>query len=149
MPRRLGFLASAAAIYVVLPLGLMSGPVNTDNHYLATLQDVDARPGKPIEMDRRPVFEANGAWRIETYAGEIVDLVNFDPPSEGTYSIRGRFVSESLVAVQDWHLHGGLRDIASVAGLSLTGTWFLLAFIISRTGRSRRTLFDAGPPPQC
>jgi hypothetical protein len=102
-PRRMVVLATAAAAYFFLPLMLLSGPKIADNHYVTTLQDRDARLGKLIEMDRRPVFETDGAWQIQTYAGEIIDLIDFDPPAEGTYSIRGRFVTRSVVAVQVRH----------------------------------------------
>jgi hypothetical protein len=142
-PRRMAALTTAVAAYFLLPLLLLYGPTAADNHFVRTLQDVQDRPGKPIELDRRPVLETNGAWQIQTYAGEIIGLIDFSPPAEGTYSIRGRFVTESLVAVDDWHLHRSLRDIASIVGLALIGIWFLAAMITSyRIGRSRR------PPPR-
>ena len=103
-----------------------------------TLQAIDTRQGKSIALDRKRVFEEDGRWLVETYAGEAIAIRPLEPSSEGTYSLKGHFDTSHSIVVSQWHRHSGFRDRASQLGLGLVGIWFVLA-VYRRVTKTRQS----------
>lgn len=118
--------AMLAAVYLFLPFAFIQEPFRANSHYLATLSDISKRTGKTVQLDRATVLAVDQNWYARSYAGGSIQLTSFEPLAGGTYSLKGTFVSEHRIAVTQWHRHDGLRDIASIIGLSLMTVWLLL-----------------------
>lgn len=115
--------------YFVIPASLIGQPFQADNHYLSTLSIVDDRLEKHIELDRIKVIEKGDKWYAETFAKELIELNGLTLGNNGIYSIKGRFVEQSRLEVEDWHHHEDNRDLASIAGLALLLIWFISGWI--------------------
>lgn len=121
-------LAAAAALclaYAVLPLALMKGAQTADNHYVATLENVEARPGQPIGFDRnRITLGADGAW-IVAWTSERFAAIGTLPDHSIQASVIGRFEDSGTVRITAYHRHpDGLRDLAAYLGLALVLAWW-------------------------
>lgn len=105
-------------LYWTAPPLLWSGAIKADNHFIQTLSQVEARPGKVIELDR--VYfrkESDRLWIHTLWGG---DLFAATPvlSKAGTISIRGIFIDTHRIQITDYHLHrSGWRDGASILGL--------------------------------
>ena len=100
--------------YFILPLALLQGPQNADNHFVQTLRNYQSRSGKHIEKIR---------------------IIGKDLPSSGTVSIKGKFIDNNTIQVSQFHIHSVLfRDGASYLGLFI----ILLIWVISFAKFSKR-----------
>jgi hypothetical protein len=108
------------AAYLLLPWLLLSGPQQADNHYVKTLSH-PVRAGRYVEFDRNDYSPAgNGTGRLRTFAGEELTLKGNLPDEPATLSLQGRFLTETTIEVQDYHVHSRtFRDGASYLGLLL------------------------------
>ena len=131
-PKR-GWVASALlVVYFVLPVFLMSGPEEANNHFVKTLRHRHDWPGRHIALDRVSYSRLPSGNVIQSFIREplyVEDLV-VDPPA--TVSLRGFFISENRIQVQEYRLHPGrLRDYATYLGLALVV--FLWSWVLVRS----------------
>ncbi|GAB4347052.1 MAG: hypothetical protein Kow0089_24590 [Desulfobulbaceae bacterium] len=105
--------------YLALPVWLRAGPELADNHYIATLRDRDARPGRYVELDRSRFHAADAT--AELFSGERVKLKGPRPDRDTLVSIRGFFADPTTIRVTEFHVHSRMRDLSSqvaVAGIA-------------------------------
>ncbi len=135
--RVLGIFLPLLGMYFALPLVLVDGAAGEDNHYVETLRQREARPGRYIELERdRYDGDAPGP-RIQTFAGESLVLQGIDLKGPALLSLRGRFASTDRIVVEEYHVHPrGLRDLASYIGLGLIAI-FWVQLRHSRNGEGR------------
>ncbi|MGZ9157985.1 MAG: hypothetical protein ACXW36_03860 [Nitrospira sp.] len=108
------------AVYLLLPLPLMSGPEAADNHSVKTLREVSERAGRGVKIDRPFYRKQPDENRLRIFTGEEFKVQGLEPPSSGTLSVKGRFVNRNTIEIVDYHAHPpGLRDAASYIGLAL------------------------------
>ncbi len=113
---RLLLLVVVLGLYFLLPLLLMSGPEQADNHYVKTLRNRQDRVGKGIEVDRG--FYNASEDRYHTFFGEGFELEGVKLDQSAMLSIRGKFLDKDRIRVENHHIHSSdFRDIASVIGL--------------------------------
>jgi len=126
----------AALVYFILPLFILNLPREADNHYVKTLENVDERPGKYFEIDRRPYRFEKGVGIINTFADEDIELQNMDLKSSETISIKARFINEKTAEVIDYHVYSVLfRDGSTYAGLFLIIIFWIFSFSKSRRSK--------------
>ncbi len=124
--RRAALAALALAAYVLLPPAFFSALRADDSHYVATLLERQERPGRLIELDRKPYIARPDGDRVRTWAGEDLAMVGNPLDRSATVSIRARFVDETTVEILELHVHPpALRDLASVVGLALILAYWL------------------------
>jgi len=106
--------------------GVLDRAAGADNHFVETLRQRDARPGRYIELERdRYHIDAAGP-RIYTFAGEALALEGVDVPRPALLSLRGRFAGTDRVVVEEYHVHPrGLRDLSSYIGLCLIAVFWI------------------------
>lgn len=122
--------------YLGLPFLLGDGPLESDNHYLDTLLAREERPGREIEFDRATYLRRPGDDIVVTFAGERLGVQGLRASESGTVSIRGHFVSEKTVYVEQLHEHGeSFREWASMVGLAFLA---LFGFLYWRDALPRR-----------
>lgn len=117
------------AIWLALPLALMSGPEAADNHSVHVLRDRQGRPGRTVAFDRAAYLPREGQGVLRTFAGEELTLSGWRHDQPAMISVRGRFTDETSLEVDEVHLHWPLfRDLAAYAGLAaVAGIWLLNA----------------------
>lgn len=122
--RRLALGGALVAVYLVLPVALISGPEAADNHFVKTLREVEQRPGRALELDRRPYVKRDGGDVLVTMSREELDVEGPTPEASAEVSIRGRFVDRDTVRILELHVHSSwFRDLSSYLGLG-----FVLAY---------------------
>ena len=104
--------------YFASPIPLLGIAHDANTHYSKTLSDTKTRTGKKIEIDR--AWYSATTNTLECYMGK--DLKVTKPPisHSAIISIRGHFLDEKTIELQDSHVHQTFRDYASYAGLLLT-----------------------------
>ncbi|MCL7487535.1 MAG: hypothetical protein M8357_05100 [Desulfobulbaceae bacterium] len=111
---------AAAAIllvlYFILPFWLRSGPDLADNHFVATLRNVDERPGKYLELDRSRYRSSDHTVGI--FSGERLRITGTLPEGDAIISVRGRFSDRKTIHLSAYHVHSPLRDTSSVIALA-------------------------------
>ena len=118
--RTLAVGAACLAAYLSLPWALLPAVEAADNHYVGTLREVEARPGRAVEFDRNAYRHEPGGGVLRTWAGETLALQGADLDASGTVSLRGRFIDRQTVQVEAVHVHAPLlRDASSYLGLAL------------------------------
>lgn len=111
-------------LYLVTPFFLFAGPEKENNHYVATLRDTGSREGKYIEFDRRSFRRSD--MTIHSYSGERLRLQGNVPDHDALLSIRGSFMDQFTIEVEEYHRHRQFRDLASMLALSgILITWLL------------------------
>jgi len=125
--------ATCIALYLTVPLLFLDDLEKTDFHFLHTLKDKAARPGRPIEFDRA-AYERS-VRTVTIFSGETFRLEGALPDRSGSVSIRGRFVTPDTVAVTDYRMHNRIRDPASMLGIILTCVLTLQTIILSKYSR--------------
>lgn len=129
--------------YLLLPLALMTTSEAADNHYLRTLRLASERAGRAVEIDR-PYYHKHPGGNVggnpnsntvRIFTGERFHAQGLEPPSSGTVSIKGRFVSDTTLEITAYHLHpAGVRDAGSYIGLALVAAvWARAAVMGLRT----------------
>jgi hypothetical protein len=107
-------------VYFFLPVLFLPGPLNADNHFIKTLQSGDMRKGNYIEIDRGFLTKRADKHVVTTFAGEELIAEGIDKDISGVVSIKGKFTSNNLIKISDYHFHLPMfRDLASYIGLSL------------------------------
>lgn len=114
--------------YFIFPFLMLHGPEKENNHYVATLRNMEERPGKYIEFDRGRFQSRDRTLRV--FSGEMLQLHGNIPQKDGQLSIQGNFTDKKNIRVTAYHVHSGFRDIASMVGL--TGVMFLWLIAIIR-----------------
>ena len=93
-----------------------------NNHFVSTLKNYEQRIGNYIEMDRKKVNfnnETNSYW-IKSFDEDLIELKNVDNINSSKVSIKGTFVSNDLIFVNEYHENwAAFRDGASYAGIIL------------------------------
>jgi hypothetical protein len=118
--RRLSSSAALIALWLLLPLALMPGAWRGDVHDVRTLREVAQRPGRPVELYRADVHERPGPDLVETLESELLTLEGLEVEGEQEVSIRGRFIDETTIRVDQWFVHPeGWRDLGSYLGLAV------------------------------
>ncbi len=116
-------------LYWATPPFLWSGAIKADNHFVRTLSQVEARPGKVIELDRVSFRKEGDLLQIHMLLGDDLVAAASELPKSGAISIRGTFIDKHQIQITDYHLHrSGWRDGASILGLA----WIAL-FIFWKT----------------
>ena len=88
-----------------------------NTHYSQTLHDTKKRTGKKLEIDRATYKAATNT--LECYIDKKLKIINPPRIQSGTISIRGHFLDEETIELQEYHLHKSFRDYASYTGLFL------------------------------
>ncbi|MCB9211330.1 MAG: hypothetical protein H6609_18340 [Ignavibacteriales bacterium] len=118
-------------IYFVLPLRFMNNVVKSDNHFISTLKIENERIGKYVEMDRKDVTfneQTNSYW-IKSFNKDLIELKNIERLYSNRISIKGRFISNNLISVIEYHENWeAFRDGASYLGILLIIFSWILAF---------------------
>ncbi|MCB9207479.1 MAG: hypothetical protein H6611_09280 [Ignavibacteriales bacterium] len=118
-------------IYFVLPLRFMNNVVKSDNHFISTLKTENERIGKYVEMDRKDVTfneQTNSYW-IKSFNKDIIELKNIERLNSNRISIKGRFISNNIIDVIEYHENWeAFRDGASYLGILLIIFSWILAF---------------------
>jgi hypothetical protein len=108
------------ATYFSLPWAFMPAVEAADSHYVGTLRDVEARPGRVVEFDRSKFRHEPGGGVLLTWAEETIALRGAGLDASATVSLRGRFIDGQTVRVEAVHVHAPLlRDASSYLGLAL------------------------------
>ncbi|HVS63474.1 MAG TPA: hypothetical protein VMT85_08220 [Thermoanaerobaculia bacterium] len=126
--RRLLVAGALTALWLLLPLALMSGAWRGDVHDVRTLAEVAERSGRPVELYKADAYERPGPDVVETLEGEVLTIEGLEIREHQEVSIRGRFVDPKTVQVDEWFVHpDGWRDLGSYVGLALVallwGRW--------------------------
>ena len=124
---RLSVAALLLALYLLLPLGLFEGPLQADNHYVATLKNYQDRIGRQIGFDRCRYDSA--AKQLIIFTGEKLDAEGALPDRDGTVSVIGKFTGSHKVFIDKLHMHGPGRDLFSIVALLLIGLFLVRAGI--------------------
>jgi hypothetical protein len=104
--------------YFLMPLIMISGPENANNHFIKTLRQLEYRQGRVIEIDRGSNYFKNENCIIKTFAGEELFIKGKDNKCFGVTSVRATFLDERTIHINNSHRHWGrLRDIFSYVGL--------------------------------
>jgi hypothetical protein len=114
------------ALYAVGPIWLLDGPLGADSQYVRTFQQVDARPGQELMVDRDLVFPAEGGAELETFTGERLYVPGLAIRERTLVSIKGAFLDRYTIEAREVHIHpNDLRSFASYVALVLVGLLFL------------------------
>ena len=127
---RLFVIIALIAVYFSIPLLLLDGPEEADNHFVKTLRNRNDRPGHHVELDRNSYLHHQSGGTIRTYAGEelSVDGIKLDHPA--SVSVKGSFVTEDKIHVSQYHVHSKwFRSSASYLGLSLVSILCISALV--------------------
>jgi hypothetical protein len=126
-------------LYLALPLALLEGPRERDNHYVRTLREYSERPGRYVELDRSVYQAGDTVDLLTTFTGEQLVVGGDSHGGSGLVSVRAVFVDSSTLQIEELHRHSAwrARDMASYAGLVL-----FLAISLGSL-RARRGLPDA------
>jgi len=104
------------ALYLILPWWLRSGPEKADNHYIATLANIEDRPGKYLELDRSRYFSSDRT--IWLFSGERLKVAGELPSRDAIVSIKGRFDNTGTLIVSALNVHSEAREVSSIIGLA-------------------------------
>ncbi|MDO8550508.1 MAG: hypothetical protein Q7S39_10220 [Ignavibacteria bacterium] len=116
-------------IYFLLPLFILNQPLEANNHFVKTLENVDERPGKYFEIDRRPYRFENGIGIINTFTNEDIELKNINLNTSETISIKAIFIDEKTAEVIDYHVYSILfRDGSTYIGLAMIFIYWIFSF---------------------
>jgi hypothetical protein len=112
-------------VYFVAPFFFISGPEELDNHFVKTLRDRQERTGSYIEIDRNHFVHTPGGGVLRTFAGEELHVEGVEIDRSVLLSIRGTFITEDLVRVEEYHVHSWIRDGSSYLGVLIFSLlWF-------------------------
>lgn len=128
--------AGGFAAYLVMPVTMISDVYENDLHFIATLREQDARPGKLIEIDRNRVSVTADSSTLHSWSGETLSLSGAVPDRNTILSIKGSFATTSEIVVTAYYVHGSQpwRDYASYFGLGFIA-FFWLRTLFFRQGK--------------
>jgi len=111
-----------AALYLGTPPLFFGGVLASGSHSLASLEEVEERPGRTVELDRvgyTPGRAGEGSGTLTVTGGELRAAGRL-PDGPATISVRGVFADRRTLRVTDYHVHeAGGRALASGLGLAL------------------------------
>ena len=103
--------------YFSSPVLLISSAYNADVHYSQSLSNTQERTGKKLEIDRAQFNTATNT--LQCYIDKNLKIANMSLMESATISIRGQFINNSTIELQNVHTHLAFRDFASYAGILL------------------------------
>ena len=115
------------AIYFILPFWLRFGPDKADNHYIATLRNVEDRSGRYLELDRSRYRSSDNT--VEIFSGERIKVTGDYPSKDAILSVKGYFSDNKTVHVSSFHIHSPLRDANSKIALAGVLLIWLMALV--------------------
>jgi len=117
--------------YLALPFATMPAIRTADLHYVGTLQDVSARAGKSVEIDRNVLHVATDGPILRGWFGDSISLSGNLPAQDEKISVQGIFTAPRNLKVTKYHVHDarGLREYASLLGLAFVALWWLRVFL--------------------
>ncbi len=116
-------------MWLALPLAFMQSIYSADNHFIATLKDIENRMGKEIEIDRNTYMQIDGKAKLKSSFDELISLQNIEAENVERISLQGRFISEHVIYVDSFHAHSKFRDYASMLGLAcMLIVWVIFIF---------------------
>ncbi len=115
------------AIYFVLPFWLSFGPDQADNHFIATLRNVEERSGRYLELDRSRYRSSDNT--VEIFSGERLKVTGNHPSKDSILSVKGYFSNDNTVHVSSFHIHSPLRDTSSKIALAGVMLIWLMALV--------------------
>jgi hypothetical protein len=123
--RRLALSAALAAVYFLLPLGLLGASSLGENSFVETIREVSSRPGRYVEFDRCSLKKIDGGEVITILGNENIRLQGHPLGHEGIVSIRGVFLTSDTLRVDEMHEHTPyVRDLSScLALLVMAAIW--------------------------
>lgn len=111
-------------IYLTLPLFLLSAPEKADVHYIATLRQIDERPGKYVEFDR-VFYNAENKTINSLYSPPLL-VEGVQLTNNTMLSLRGNFLTnEKIIASEYRPFPSTFRNSASYLGLLLIVLFWL------------------------
>ncbi len=118
--KRLVMVITLLGAYFLLPVFLLQCPEKANNHFVKTLRSTHDRTGNFIELDRTAYIHDPSGGYLLIFSGEKLSVDGLDLDHSATVSIRGIFIAEDRVRVQEYHVHlAGFRSGASYLGLIL------------------------------
>lgn len=131
-PPKVAVSASLLMLYFIVPLVLLEGPRNANNHFVRTLEETEIRTGHPLELDRPHYVKTPAGDVLRIFTGENIRTTKEVLDHSATISVRGRFVTPTQLRILEFHEHSTwFRDVGSYLGiLLLIGMW-LGAFLKS------------------
>ena len=136
---RLATMLVLMSLYLGGPVALMGGPLAADNHFVATLQAIEDRPGRAVAFDRNRLLRDGETAELIAWTGERLAVTGTLSEANITASVRGWFRDRKIIEITAFHEHPqGLRDLASYLGLCLVLAWWGRCLLSRRT--SFRTL---------
>lgn len=127
--RRVVVSSALVFLYIFLPFSLVEGPTEADNHFVKSLREYESRPGRYVEIDRQPYIWNEGSGFIQIFTGELLGVDGIELDRSAVVSIRGRFITEDRVRVEEYHIHSRFRNMASYLGLSLIALLWVSALV--------------------
>lgn len=116
--------------YILAPVSLLNGPLDADNHDVATLLNVSNRTGRDVEFDRVPYEKLATQERVRTLANEWLLVTGHTLGHSGVVSIKGKFVARDTVEILELHEHSRwFRDSATIMALLLIGMLCFLSHV--------------------
>lgn len=117
-------------LYLAGPFAFIDTLEKSNFYFINTLRQEENRSGQYIEFDRAHYFAEDNI--LKTFSGERLTLVGQQPQSSGRVSLKGHFITASVVQVGSFHFHRDFRDIASVLGLLMACTLLFQSLILPR-----------------
>jgi hypothetical protein len=97
---------------------------------MRTFGDVEHRAGRYFECDRARYTVSRTGPFLSCSKSEPLAVSGLDLPGPATVSVRGHFIDNQSVRVEELHLHrAGFRDAASYLGLTLVLAVWLTSLI--------------------
>ena len=115
-------------IYFALPLFLLDGPRQADNHYVKTLSNENDRTGSYMELDRG-LFTPESKT-INTFADEDLKVEGINLNHSATLSVRAKFVNNKTLQIIEYHEHDAVfRDGVSYLALLLIAVVWIISLL--------------------
>ncbi|RMH35545.1 MAG: hypothetical protein D6690_08500 [Nitrospirae bacterium] len=116
-------------LYVMLPVWWLSGPAETNSHFVRTLRAPKAlRVGQYVEFDRNRYRKHQPQDILRTFAGEDIHVDNTILDHSAIISAQAHFVGPDTVHILAFHEHTAFRDLASYTGIALLASMWGIAW---------------------
>ncbi|MBL4901458.1 hypothetical protein JYT85_02205 [Desulfocapsa sp. AH-315-G09] len=110
-------ITTCLVFYFCSPALLLSTAYDANIHYGKTLSEHTTRHGKTIEIDRAKYNATTNS--LECYIDTNLRIANPPEIESGIITIRGRFLNEETLHLEEYHIHKISRDYSSYIGLLL------------------------------
>ncbi len=132
------------SFYFLLPIVLIDGPYDANNHFVKTLKEQHSQVGQPIEFDRIPYIHQSSKDVVRAFDGKEFQVANplFDHST--TISGRGTISAPNEVSFLEIHQHPwGFRNAANLLGILFIGTMWGYSFFNARRHHKDPSEFGA------